>query len=487
MTMEEEQIRQLKPRLERYLKRFDDCFARKDTRRHLPVYVEGQLSDLPDKGAAPIAAHAQVAPRTLQEFLSLLKWDEGRMRDRLEEIVAAEHSGPESIGILDETSFVKKGEKTPGVKRQWCGAAGKTENCIVTVHLGYAVGDFHCLLDSELFLPEDWATDPDRCREAGIPETMSYRPKWRIGLELRRQAVENGMRFEWFTFDEGYGKVPAFLRELASCEQLFVGETPKTFSGWIDPPHVTRRPYRRRRGRGRKTPRVVSGSRPPQGVQTLLKRHPQLRDQPWQRYRVKDGEQGPMIWEVKHAVFYAKDPQGLPMGPWRLLIARNALDPKEIKFFVSNAPARTKVQTLLRVGFSRWHVERCFEDSKQEVGLDHYEGRRYLGLKRHLAISAVSYLFLVLVQQDWAGKKSGGHSLPGPGGAGGVDSLVVAGQARSRRHPPNDNRGPAKQAETGGPLTRQPHRENPGQTKESGHQAQCCPPVSVRYKLALTD
>ncbi len=107
--MEENQLRQLKPRLQRYLKQFDDCFARKDTRGHLPVYVEGQLSDLPDKSVAPIAAHAQVPPRTLQEFLGLLKWDQGRMRDRLEEIVAAEYPGPESVGLFDESSFVKKG------------------------------------------------------------------------------------------------------------------------------------------------------------------------------------------------------------------------------------------------------------------------------------------------------------------------------------------------------------------------------------------
>jgi SRSO17 transposase len=99
------------------------------------------------------------------------------MRDRLQEIVRTEHAGPRAIGLLDETSYVKKGDKTPGVKRQWCGAVGKKENCTVTVHLGYARDDFHCLLDSELYLPEDWSQDRDRCREAGIPEAMTYRPK----------------------------------------------------------------------------------------------------------------------------------------------------------------------------------------------------------------------------------------------------------------------------------------------------------------------
>src|SRR3954465_2531741 len=137
-SMDIPQLRKLKPKPRQFLKRFDDCFPRKDTRAHLPVYISGQLSDLPDKSVEPIAVAAGVAPRTLQEFLSQLKWDEDRARDRLHDLVRTDHSGPHAIGLFDETSFVKKGDKTPGVKRQWCGAVGKTENCIVTVHLGYA-------------------------------------------------------------------------------------------------------------------------------------------------------------------------------------------------------------------------------------------------------------------------------------------------------------------------------------------------------------
>src|SRR3954469_4871523 len=111
--MDVSQLRRLKPKLSQFLNAFDDCFTRKDTRAHLPTYIKGQLSDLPDKSVEPIAVKAGVAPRTLQEFLSQLRWDEDRMRDRLLEIVRTEHAGPHSIGILDETSFVKKGDKTP--------------------------------------------------------------------------------------------------------------------------------------------------------------------------------------------------------------------------------------------------------------------------------------------------------------------------------------------------------------------------------------
>ena len=257
--MDADQFRRLETEFTAFLDRFGDCFSRKDTRAHLVVYVRGQLSDLPEKSVEPIALEAGVAPRTLQEFLSQLKWDEDRMRDRLQQDVAAEHAGPHTIGIIDETSDVKKGDKTPGVQKQWSGRLGKTENCIVTVHLGFARGDFHCLLDGELYLPESWDADRDRCREAGIPDSVVYRPKWQIGLELHQRAVYNGLVFEWITFDEGYGSKPEFMRELSSRGQMYVGEVPRSFAAWLDPPRVVNRRYRRNgKGRGRKVPRLAS-------------------------------------------------------------------------------------------------------------------------------------------------------------------------------------------------------------------------------------
>ena len=137
----------------------------------------------------------------------------------------------------------------------------------------------------------------------------------------------------------------------------------------------------------------------------MLKYSPELRDQEWVRYRIKDGEKGPMIWEAKHVRITVKDENGLPGMSLHLVVARNVLDLTEIKFFVSNAPAETSVQTLLLVGFSRWRVERCFEDQKQEVGLDQWEGRRWLGLKRHLILTSVSYLFLRVSARSF-GKKN---------------------------------------------------------------------------------
>jgi SRSO17 transposase len=278
--MDADEIRQLDPMLREYLGRFDDCFARRDTRAHLPVYVRGQLSNLERKSVEPIALEAGVAVRTLQEFLSHLEWDHARVRDRLQEIVRDEHTRgkAEVIGIMDETGWVKKGDKTPGVQRQHLGCVGKQENGIVTVHLGVSVGEFHALLDGDLFLPESWSEDRARCQAAGIPEEVVYRPKTEIALELYDRARANGLKFDWLTFDEWYGSKPPFLRALDDRQQKLIGEIHKDFFGWIDPPQITTRPYRRgRRGRGRKTPRIVAGSRKAQTVEKLAQSHPALR------------------------------------------------------------------------------------------------------------------------------------------------------------------------------------------------------------------
>lgn len=421
------QIRSLKPRLDAYLACFEDCFSRCDTREHLAVYVNGQLSDLAQKSVEPMALAAGIPPRTLQEFLARYKWDENVLRQRLHHLIAREHACPHSIGLIDETSDPKKGVKTPGVQRQHCGAVGKQDNCIVTVHLGYAADDFHTLLDGELFLPESWSEDRERCREAGIPDTMVYRPKTEIALELHERAVKNGIHFEWLTFDEWYGVKPAFLQALDARDQKFVGEVHKDFVAWTKPPRLTERPFRRgKRGRSRRTPRLVAGSPKPMTVGDMLRYHPSLRDAEWMRYRIKDGEKGPMVWEAKSIPIYPKNEDGLPQRTYRLVVARNVLAPDEMKYFVSNAPLETPLPTLLLVAFSRWRVERCFEDEKGELGLDHYEGRRYQGLKRHMILTAVSHLFLAKVHLDLRGKKPGVNRVPGANGDGSDGEEFVA-------------------------------------------------------------
>jgi len=484
-SMDIQQMRKLKPKFKRFLARFDDCFPRKDTRAHLPVYISGQLSDIPEKSVEPIAINAGVPVRTLQEFLSQHHWDHDRARDRLQHLLRDEHAGPNSVAILDETSDVKKGDKTPGVQRQYCGAVGKKENCIVTVHLAYARDGFHALLDGELYLPKSWSDDRQRCREAGIPDDMVYRPKWKIGLELYDRAIGNGLHFDWMTFDEGYGSKPEFLRELSSRNQRFVGEVPRNFMGWVKAPRVVTRAYHKHgRGRGRKTPRLASGSPPSRRVDAMLEADG-LRNQPWVKWRIKDGHKGPMVWEVKHLRFSPVGGDGLPGEPLHLIVARDVLNPSELKFFVSNAPAGTSVQTMLLVAFSRWRVERCFEDQKSEIGLDQYEGRRYQGLKRHLILSCISYLFLSRMRQEFGGEKSGTHGVPDPHGGGRVDPVLVvepvaaegvagADLCRDRTGATPERRG-----------AEEPHQADTAKAARVGHQTHRVALLQMGYDLAL--
>lgn len=406
--MDVQRLKELECELEAYLHRFDDCFGRCDTRAHMGRYVRGQLADLDAKSVEPIALHSGVPVRTLQEFLAQHRWDEDAVRQRVAEIVREEHAGPNSVGIIDETSDVKKGDKTPGVQRQWCGKVGKRENCMVTVHLAFARENFHCLLDGELFLPESWSEDRTRCRQAGIPDEMVYRPKWQIALELYDRARSAGVGLDWITADEGYGSKPGFLEALEARGQKFVVEVPRNFSVWIDSPEVTHRSYRKSGGgRPRKTPRVKSGQDEPRSVENVFFSEAMTRKR-WTKYYIKDGEKGPVVWEAKRLRVTLKGSDGMPgMRLW-LVVARNVLD-GEMKYFVSNAGRATPLQTKLLVGFSRWRVERSFEEEKQEIGLDCFEGRRYVGLKRHLIISSISHLFLVRVREGERKKKSGGH------------------------------------------------------------------------------
>ena len=419
--MDAETILRIKPALTRYLHEFDGCFGRCTTRRHLDTYVQGQLSALERKSVEPIADAAGTPPRTLQEFLGLFRWDEGAVRDRLQQRVARRHADPRAVGLLDETSFVKKGAKTAAVQRQHCGAVGKTENCVVSVHLGYATPDFHTLLDGEVYLPQDtWHADRERCRAAGIPDDVVYRSKWQIGLSQIQRALANGLRFAWLTFDEGYGGKPPFLRALDALGQTFVAEVPANFTLWTKAPDVLYRAHDRDRrgGRPRVFPRLKVKNNPPSAVRDIGRSSPILRRRPWQSYHVKEGTKGPQVWEAKHLPVWLKDENGLPTRPHHLVVARNVLEPEEVKYFVSNAPEATPTETLLVVAFSRYKIEQMFEITKGELGMDHFEVRHWRSIQRHLILSAVSHLFLAEFHQEHRGKKSGPDGGPGPHGDG---------------------------------------------------------------------
>ncbi len=390
--MTTEQVQALAPALSEFLRPFRQFFDNPKTLEHLHRYTRGLLSDLPRKTAEPIAIQAGVPPRNLQQFLKACLWDHdglvNEVQRRLRAAVAALPPDPiGTVGILDETSSLKKGNKTPGVQRQYLGCVGKVDNGIVTVHLAVAHGAFKALLDSELFLPESWDADRERCREADIPDHLHYRPKWQIGLELMAKAEGNGWTFDWLTFDEWYGGKPFVLTVLDLAGQQYVGEVPKTFSC---------RPGR---------------SRVPLSAEAVFSR-PGVKQRRARSFQFRQQTGPPAVWQAK-AVDVALDDDRRPRH--RLLMARNRAT-GEVKYFIARSRRRVHVQRLLAVAFTRWNVEHIFRVGKSEVGLTHFEARSYVSLKRHLALCLLVLAFVALHTLRLRGEKSGsdvGAGVPG--------------------------------------------------------------------------
>lgn len=404
--MTPEQIEDLAPALGQFLERFLFCCGDTRTFGHLGVYCRGLLSDLARKSVEPIALAGGVAVRTLQEFLRDHVWGQDEVRGLLQQHVAGElelqpDDGLGTIGIIDETATPKKGTQTPGVQRQWCGHTGKTDNCIVTVHLGVTRGRYKTLVDAELFLPESWSEDRDRCQDADIPDTMVYRPKWRIALEELDRATSQGIALDWLTFDEYYGSKPDFLDDLDGRSGFFyIGEVPCSFSCLTSLP------------RGRQPSQGWSGKR----ADNLLRFSPVFRDQPWQRVRLTRQTEQPQQWDVKAAQVYLVRKRQVTSRRYWLIMARNVVT-GEVKYFVSNAPAKASLKKLLRVAFRRWNVEHVFRVCKSEIGFGHYEGRSYIGLLRHLILCILTMVFVAGETERLRGEKSRGHAgtgVPGP-------------------------------------------------------------------------
>jgi SRSO17 transposase len=396
--MTPEQIEELGPAFADYLRQFLFCCDYTQTFHLLEVYCRGLLSDLPRKSAEPIALASGTAVRTLQEFLKDHAWSYRLARTTLQEHVAATLAAVPpgdlgTVGIVDETGTRKKGTKTPGVQRQHCGEVGKLENCIVTVHLGVARGRYQTLVDGELFLPQSWDRDRDRCKEAGIPDEVVYRPKWQIAARQVLRARANGIALDWLTFDEGYGDKPGFLGELDRQGLRYVGEVPRSLRCFTSRP---------RRG--------AAGHR----ADDLVRHSPVFYHQPWQSFRLARQTAGAQEWQAKAArVWLSWEGRPSPAAYW-LVWARHERTGEQ-KYFVSNAGEGTAVGLLLRVAFRRWNVEHGLRLSKSEIGFRHFEGRNYTALMRHLTLCCVTLTFVAGQAERLRGEKpgsDGGAGLP---------------------------------------------------------------------------
>lgn len=286
--MTEAQLDELGPALERYLEQFASRFRSAPTFGHLHTYARGLLSALPRKTAEPIALAAGTSVRTLQEFLKDHLWDHdgllGDVRNHIaQQLTAAPADDLGTVGLLDETSASKKGDKTPGVSRQYLGCVGKVQTGIVTVHLGVCRGTYKALLDADLFLPKCWSDDRPRCRQAGIPEEVVHRPKWRIALEQLDRAQASGVKLDWLTFDSEYGRCPAFIYQLDQRSQLFVGDVPSRF--WcLGAGKTSIRPDRSTEGRA---------------AEEVVRNSSGFRSQKWRIVRLKRQTAEDQLWRVK--------------------------------------------------------------------------------------------------------------------------------------------------------------------------------------------
>jgi SRSO17 transposase len=251
---------------------------------------------------------------------------------------------------------------------------------------------------------------PRAPKKTYVPDDIQFRPKPQIALGQIDRALSNGVRVSAWTFDELYGRDGKFLDGLESRRQVFVGEIPSDFHGWVQPPGVLRKGPKKskKRGRPKQYPRLARRPRS-SAVRKLATYSPVFRQQSWQRYRIKDTDKGPEVWEVKWAVFWRKDQNGLPTRRHCLIVARSVLT-GEVKYFLSNrVPGEANPVTgqwitlrwLLRVAFGRWSIESCFRQSKEELGLDHYEVRGWRCLHRHFYVTQLSHLFVARVRQQY--------------------------------------------------------------------------------------
>jgi SRSO17 transposase len=311
----------------------------------------------------------------------------------------------DGVFVLDETGFPKKGKKSVGVARQYCGTLGKVANCQLGVFLAYVSEQGHALVDKRLYLPKEWTDDPDRCREAGVPEDVDYQSTAKLGLSMLQQARFAGyLMGQWVTADEAYGKVPTLRDALDADEWLYVLEVP-CIQPIFTQPAKTEVPAWSGRGPHPTKLRLVDGEPGPRTVETVAA---SLTAEDWQLLTVAEGAQGPRtylfaarrVWESR---------EGLPGRECWLVLRRNP-DGSEPKYYLSNAPVDTPLLRLAQVGAKRWPIETEFQMEKNETGLDEYEVRSWQGWRHHITLAMLAGIFLLSLQQEWGEKDAPGDS-----------------------------------------------------------------------------
>jgi SRSO17 transposase len=351
---------------------FDDVFAavagrfaQACSRKRARAYLLGLLSRSERKNGWTIAELAgDATPDGMQRLLNFYSWSAGDVRDDLRSYIAAELGDPGGVLIADETGFIKKGIRSAGVQRQYSGTAGRVENCQVGVFLAYAVpGGGRALIDRELYLPQSWTDDRDRCRAAGIGEGVEFATKPELARQMIGRAIDAGMPFGWVAADEVCGQNTPLRDWLEDHGVSYVLAVPKSF-----------------------TSATAAGQMRADQFAALVPAAG------WQQVSCGDGSKGPRFYDWALIA---------TASPVRHLLVRRSLTPngkgeRELAFFTCHAPAGTTLAKLVAVAGARWAIEECFQAAKNETGLDHYQVRRYDAWYRHATLSMLALAFLAV-------------------------------------------------------------------------------------------
>lgn len=373
---------------------FAGCFSRSEPRENFFKYMTGQFSKVERKSIEPMALHIEGANvRALQRFVSDVVWDQGQIIKKYHKMVYEDLGDPEAALIFDETSFPKKGDESVGVARQYCGSLGKIDNCQVGVFVAYASPQGYALLDKRLFIPERWFSSEfrEKMKKCEVPEEISFRTKPQLAVEMIQEIARNKiLPFKYILADSIYGNSPDFI---TAAQQMigvtyFVSINSQTLC-WLRPPSVEIKKYKT--GGKVRTKRVLLEKKDPIKVSDFAK---SLNNFYWYKRTVSEGAKGPISYEfTKRRITLYED--GLPGKEVWLIVRRSQVDRKwEYSYFISNAPISTRLDRFVWLAGLRWAIEQCFEETKTELGLDHYEVRKFRGWNQHMLTCIMAHFFL---------------------------------------------------------------------------------------------
>ena len=391
---------------------FGPLFGRRESRDHSRHYLQALLVQSGERrNAENLSETVPASARAMQRFLTEAPWDDDLVTGHLQEYLGPRLEHAEAVWVLDGSDFPKQGRKSVGVARQYCGRLGKVANCQAGMFLAYISPLGRALVDKRLYLPESWTSDSGRCDAAGVPaERRRYRSKTELALEMVARALERDhLKAGWVAGDDAFGMSPSFRNGLAALGMRYVLDVPAGFTAWPTEPEWTSPAYQ---GCGRpRKPKLVGGQR-----QTMAERSDELPQDAWREITVAQGSQGPRTYSFSAQRVRPTSKRKPDEIHWA--VYRRNLDGSEPRYYLSNAPEDTPLETLAYVSGSRWRIETEFETEKSDVGLDEYETRTWAGWHHHVALCLLGGAFLLSLQQAWGEKDAATHEAAGvPRGA----------------------------------------------------------------------